>query len=255
MRDLPYRWIEAIQDRRDYIEDQLQLRSPVVGVPYAHGSLLLTVGGGARKIFEVHDRIALSAIGHPADIERLRMLVTDTASVQAFQSATEDVNLHRLTYFVLAHSFKQAFEAIVGEAYIIKMLLAEIGATGTTTQFTHINYDGNVKTQNQFAVVGGTEPIEMAMQNYLDNTAEPTKLELADALQLALKTWAVGRGLSKNLENIKENTEIPDEQIDDIIQAELETGEIEAAVLDATQPGDIKFRLLSEAEIQTARKI
>lgn len=254
MRDLPYRWIEAIQDRRDYIEDQLRLRSPVVGVPYAHGSLLLTIGGGARKIFEVHDRIALSAIGHPADIERLRMLVTDTASVQAFQSATEDVNLHRLTYFVLAHSFKQAFEAIVGEAYIIKMLLAEIGDSGTT-QFTHINYDGNVKTQNQFAVVGGTEPIETAMQNYLDNTTEPMNLALAEALQLALKTWAVGRRLSKDFENLEEDAEIQDEQINEIIQTELETGEIEAAVLDTTQPGDTKFRLLNTEEIQTAREI
>ena len=28
MRDEPYRWIEAIQDRRDYIEDQLRVGSP-----------------------------------------------------------------------------------------------------------------------------------------------------------------------------------------------------------------------------------
>ena len=49
MRDLPYRWIEAIQDRRDYIEDQLRLGSPVVGLPYAQGSLLLTVTKGHRK--------------------------------------------------------------------------------------------------------------------------------------------------------------------------------------------------------------
>ena len=110
MRDEPYRWIEAIQDRRDYIEDQLRVGSPVVGLTYDEGMVLLTIGRGQRKIFEVHDRIALSAIGHPADIERLRMLVTDTASVQGFQNATEDVNLHRLTNFVLAHTFKQAFE-------------------------------------------------------------------------------------------------------------------------------------------------
>ena len=134
------------------------------------------------------------------------------------------------------------------------MLLAEIGDSGTT-QFTHINYDGNVKTQNQFAVVGGTESIETAMQNYLDNTTEPMSLTLADALQLALKTWAVGRRLSKDFEDLEENAEIQDEQINEIIQTELETGEIEAAVLDTTQPGDTKFRLLSTEEIQTAREI
>ncbi len=254
MRDLPYRWIEAIQDRRDYIEDQLRLGSPVVGLPYAQGSLLLTVTKGAQKIFEVHDRIALSAIGHPADIERLRMLVTDTASVQSFQSATEDVNLHRLTHYVLAHTFKQAFEAIVGEAYIIKMLLVEIGNGDAKTQFTHINYDGNVKVQHEAAVIGGTLEIENAMQEYLTDAKTDSERNLNTALQLALKTWAVGKGLSKRFEDAEDNTEITDEQIHEIINTELEEGEIEAGILDTNLPADTKFRLLTQDEIQTARK-
>lgn len=252
MRDLPYRWIEAIQDRRDYIEDQLRLGSPVVGLPYAQGSLLLTVSKSAQKIFEVHDRIALSAIGHPADIERLRMLVTDTASVQAFQSATEDVNLHRLTHYVLAHTFKQAFEAIVGEAYIIKMLLVEIGNSDATSQFTHINYDGNVKIQHESAVIGGTTEIENVMQNYLTAAQNDTKHDLAAALQLALKTWAVGRELSQRFEDAEDNTEVTDEQVDEIIKTELEDGEIEVGVLDSTLSEDTKFRLLTQDEIQAA---
>ena len=253
MRDMPYRWIEAIQDRRDYIEDQLRPGSPVVGLPYARGSLLLTVSKSAQKIFEVHDRIALSAIGHPADIERLRMLVTDTASVQAFQSATEDVNLHRLTHYVLAHTFKQAFEAIVGEAYIIKMLLVEISNGEPETQFTHINYDGNVKVQHESAVIAGTAEIENAMQNYLVAKQNGTKHELADALELALKTWAVGRELSQRFEEAEDNTEVTDEQIDEIIKTELENGEIEVGVLDSTLSGDTKFRLLTQDEIQAVR--
>ena len=249
MRDMPYRWIEAIQDRSDYIEDQLRPGSPVVGLPYAKGSLLLTVGKGAQKIFEVHDRIALSAIGHPADIERLRMLVTDTASVQAFQSATEDVNLHRLTHYVLAHTFKQAFESIVGEAYIIKMLLVEIGNGNPETQFTHINYDGNVKVKHESAVIGGTEEIETAMQNYLDASQNDTQLNLNSALQLALKTWAVGRELSKHFEDVDDNNQVSEEQIQQIISEELENGEIEAGILDESLTGDTKFRLLSQDEI------
>ena len=253
MRDLPYRWIEAIQDRRDYIEDQLRLGSPVVGLPYEQGSLLLTVTKGAQKIFEVHDRIALSAIGHPADIERLRMLVTDTASVQAFQSATEDVNLHRLTHYVLAHTFKQAFEAIVGEAYIIKMLLVEIGNGDENTQFTHINYDGNVKVDHDSAVIGGTLEIENAMQKYLDAAQGETDGDIASALQLALKTWAVGRELSQRSEDAEDNTEVTDEEIEEIIQTELEDGEIEVGILDASLPADTKFRILTQDEIQAAR--
>ena len=247
---MPYRWIEAIQDRRDYIEDQLKPGSPVIGLPYTDGSLLLTVSKkGSQKIFEVHDRIALSAIGHPADIERLRMLVTDTASVQAFQSATEDVNLHRLTHYVLAHTFKQAFESIVGEAYIIKMLLVEIGNADSDTHFTHINYDGTVIVQHESGVIGGTEEIETAMQKYLTEAKMDTKPDLNAALQLALKTWAVGRELSQRFADAEDDDAVSDEQIEEIINTELEEGEIEAGILDNSLSGDTKFRLIKQDEI------
>ena len=141
MLDEPYRWLEAVNNRRDYIEDQLRGGSPVVGLKYDDGLLLVTIGRGQRKIFEVHDRIALSAIGHSADIERLRMMATDTASVQGFQSSVDDVTLHRLTNFVLGPTIKQSFEAIFGSAYIIKMLLAELGARGEGDGFIALNYD------------------------------------------------------------------------------------------------------------------
>ncbi len=254
MRDEPYRWIEAIQDRRDYIEDQLRVGSPVVGLTYDEGMVLFTIGRGQRKIFEVHDRIALSAIGHPADIERLRMLVTDTASVQGFQNATEDVNLHRLTNFVLAHTFKQAFESIVGEAYIIKMLLAELGKSSEQNRFTCINYDGNVRTHAVFSVIGGTETIETGMQNYLDTATLNDGRDLTDALRLGLETWAVGKELSsREPESMEfEDTQIDTQQMHEIISMAREEGEIEAGVLEATQAGASKFRLLNAEEIETA---
>ncbi len=260
MRDEPYRWIEAIQDRRDYIEDQLRLGSPVVGLGYNDGMVLVTLSRGQRKIFEVHDRIALSAIGHPADIEQLRMLVTDTASVQGFQNATADVNLHRLTHFVLAHTFKQAFESIVGEAYIIKMLLAELGSTASENRWTLINYDGNVQTDVTASVMGGTDAIEARMKTYLMETANLETLSsphqdrpLAAALQVCLKTWAVGRDLSLREGDTEIDADtVSDAQLRDVINEALDTGEIEAGVLEKTQSGPSKFRRLGTNEIEPA---
>lgn len=254
MRDEPYRWIEAIQDRRDYIEDELRLGSPVVGVTYDEGMMLLTVSKGQRKIFEVHDRIALSAIGHPADIERLRMLVTDTASVQGFQNATEDINLHRLTNYTLAPAFKQAFESIVGEAYIIKMLLAELGSTSGKSQFTGINFDGIVRTDPAFEVIGGTEVIETGMQKYLTAAKTDTDRDLTSAFRLALETWAIGKELSSREpeETESEETQIETTQIYEIIDTAREEGEIEVGVLETAQHGTSKFRLLTSQEIEGA---
>lgn len=254
MRDEPYRWIEAIQDRRDYIEDELRLGSPVVGVTYDKGMMLLTVGKGQRKIFEVHDRIALSAIGHPADIERLRMLVTDTASVQGFQNATEDINLHRLTNYTLAPAFKQAFESIVGEAYIIKMLLAELGSASGKNQFTAINFDGIVRTNSSFAVIGGTEAIETGMQKYLTAAKTDADRDLTTAFRLALETWTIGKELSSRgpEKTESEDTQLDTAQMYEIIDTAREEGEIEVGVLETTQQGTSKFRLLDSQEIETA---
>ena len=254
MRDEPYRWIEAIQDRQDYIEDQLRPGSPVVGITYNEGMMLLTISKGQRKIFEVHDRIALSAIGHPADIERLRMLVTDTASVQGFQNATEDINLHRLTNYTLAPAFKQAFESIVGEAYIIKMLLAELGSTSEKNQFTGINFDGIVRANSDFAVIGGTGTIETGMQNYLSAAQTDADRNLTAALRLGLETWAVGKELSsrESDETEPEDTELDTTQMYEIIDAAREEGEIEAGVLETAQQGASKFRLLTAQEIEAA---
>jgi proteasome alpha subunit len=254
MRDEPYRWIEAIQDRRDYIEDELRLGSPVVGVTYDEGMMLLTVSKGQRKIFEVHDRIALSAIGHPADIERLRMLVTDTASVQGFQNATEDINLNRLTNYTLAPAFKQAFESIAGEAYIIKMLLAELGSNSGKDQFTGINFDGIVRTDPSFAVIGGTEVIETGMQKYLTAAKTDTDRDLTTAFRLALETWAIGKELSSREpeEAESEETQIETTQMYEIIDTAREEGEIEVGVLETAQQGTSKFRLLTPQEIEDA---
>ena len=255
MLDEPYRWIEAINDRRDYIEDQLRPGSPVVGLNYNDGMLLLTVGGGQRKIFEVHNLTALSAIGHPAYIEQLRMLATATASVQGFQNSVDDVTLHRLANFVLCPAIKQAFESVFGAAPIIKMLLAELGTHGKENQFLSISYDGTVTTDRRAQLIGGTDAIENAMHQYLA-ASDSSDATLISTTRLALEAWAVGRGLSLQEDDGSDSTEDVElhanrEQVHDVLKEELKDGQIEAAVLDITRRGNNKFRLLQPEEIES----
>ena len=44
MIEEPYRWVEAIANRREYIETQLAAGSPIAAVGYRDGILLLTLG-------------------------------------------------------------------------------------------------------------------------------------------------------------------------------------------------------------------
>ena len=273
MLDEPYRWIEAINNRRDYIEDQLRMGSPVVGLGYDEGMLLLTIGRGQRKIFEVHDRLALSAIGHTADIERLRMLATDTASVQGFQSSVDDVTLHRLSNFVLGPTIKQAFEAVFASAYIIKMLVAELGSHGQGNQFVALNYDGTTRSSHSAEVIGGTEEVETAMQNYLSD-ADLADHSLTSALRLGLEAWAVGWDVSLNVENTnyigtensgqaeedvnrceEKNTDglsMDKERIHSVLKKELNEGQINVGVLQESRRSNSKFRSISAEEINAA---
>ena len=57
MTEEPYRWLEAISNRREYIRDQLKGGTPVFAISRPEGILLLGLGQGAstqptfRQIF------------------------------------------------------------------------------------------------------------------------------------------------------------------------------------------------------------
>ena len=65
MIEEPYRWVEAVANRREYIEHQLAGGSPMVALTYADGILFLTLSRERQKIFEIYDRIAMGAHGAP----------------------------------------------------------------------------------------------------------------------------------------------------------------------------------------------
>ena len=92
------------------------------------------------------------------------------------------------------------------------------------------------------------------MQNYLATASTDADRDLAAALQLGLEAWAVGRELSSREpeEAESEDTQIDTSQMHEIIKLAREDGEIEAGVLETTQRGTSKFRLLTSQEIETA---
>src|SRR5438128_9864368 len=127
MIEEPYRWVEAIANRREYIEMQLASGSPIVALGYRDGILFLTFGQRRRKIFEIYDRIAIGAIGHPGDIERLRMMAIELASTEGFTRSAADVSLRRMVTYSFSPALKQAFEQIYGPPYLARILFAEVG--------------------------------------------------------------------------------------------------------------------------------
>lgn len=260
MIEEPYRWVEAIANRREYIEDQLRRGSPVVLLNYADGLLLLTVSRETRKIFEVYDRIGFAALGHPADIERMRLVAIDLAHIEGFNRAVNDVSLRRLVSFGMSPALKGAFEQVYGPPYIVKMLLAELADDPEHDSIVKLDYDGSMarsemEMEEPSDVIAGTAEAEQQMLQYLSDNGGNPRRSVDAALRLAAQTWAVGMDVAERNPQA-ESEEIKAEKIDavKVLKEHLKTRHVEAAVLDRNRPTSSKFRLLEEREVRSALK-
>src|SRR5882672_8081009 len=148
MTEEPYRWLEAVANRREYVREQLKGGSPAFAVSLPEGILLLSVGAGQSKVFELFDRHALTGLGHPADLEKIRQAAIDAAHMEAFARAPEDVSLRRLVSYGLSPQLKTNFEQIFTAPFLTELLLAELGSEPVKDLFFRLHFDGSFHSQN-----------------------------------------------------------------------------------------------------------
>lgn len=253
MLDEPYRWVEAIRNRREYLADQLEGASPVVGVAYGNGILLLTSTPGPRKLFEVYNQVAFAGVGHPADIEKLRKAIIDIAHVEAFNLSASDVSLQRLVAFGLGPLIKAAFDEIFRSPQIARVVVAELDPSDPNETFYTVDADGSFSSTAGAAAVSGTPESATAIVDYLQSIEHPAEA-LEEALTRALDAWAVGRVHAERQAaesgNDTEPAQVTDSDRAEAVRSALAKGRIEAAVLDRTLPTRSKFRLLSQADLE-----
>ncbi len=189
MTEEPYRWLEAIGNRREYVSEQLKGGSPVFAACLPSGILLLGVGGGSSKVFELFDRHAMAGLGHPADIEKLRQAAIDAAHVEAFTRAPEDVSLRRLVSFGLSPQLKTSFEQIFSAPYLIELVLAELGPHPDHDLLVRLRFDGSFQSQsNGVVVVAGELDVEHAAKDWITRNMAG-KTSRPEAADLLLQAW------------------------------------------------------------------
>jgi proteasome alpha subunit len=254
MIEEPYRWVEAIANRREYIEAQLASGSPIAAVGYRDGILFLTLGQTRQKIFEVYDRIVMGAIGHPGDIERLRMAAIELASTEGFTRSAADVSLRRLVHYSLSPLMKGAFEQIYGPPYLARMLFAEVGQRPEDDLFLRVEYDGEIasngatfaQVRQDFGVLSGTRQSRELMESFLkaEHRADAT---FETALKAALEAWAIGH-MTLQTNDAKE---LPERAaVAKYRREQLANTGIEAGVLERDTSRAIRYRSLSDTELR-----
>ncbi|MBU6435735.1 MAG: hypothetical protein KJS98_20700, partial [Nitrospirae bacterium] len=191
MYEEPYRWVEAVGNRRQYLDEQFKQGSPVVGLTYEGGILLTTVSKGTPKLYEIYDRLALGGMGHPTDLEKLRFSLLEMAHVEGFNRSPSDVTGSRLVKYGIAPVIKQAFEEVYKAPFIVRILVAELGLKPEKDAFLTINYDGTFEETTGRAVLAATPAAQTKMMAYLKEHTTAT-LSLEQSLDLALRAWAIG---------------------------------------------------------------
>lgn len=262
MYEEPYRWIEAVANRRQYLDDQFTQGNPLVGVSFAKGILLLTFNRGTEKIYEIYDRIALGGMGHPADLEKLRYTLLDMAHVEGFQRSPTDVTASRLMKNGLAPLIKQAFEEIFKAPYIAKILLAEVGATQDRDRLFTINYDGMFEEQREFGLLAASPSIRGFLTQEWKSHSPLSSLR--STVERSLRLWGIASLLQAA--TLSSHTEeegttpssssfmptIPDDEaITSRIRETLSKETLECVLLDRESGKMETYRALSQSELQS----
>lgn len=264
MYEEPYRWVEAVGNRRHYLDEQFRKGSPVVGVTCADGILLLTFSRGTPKLYEIYDRLAFAGMGHPADLEKLRFTLLELAHVEGFSRSPSDVTGSRLMKNGLAPVIKQAFEEIYKAPFIVKILLAELGVKTGRDVFLTVNYDGTFEETTGWAALAGSDAAQASMQRFLKQDPSLHQAPLPEALSRCLLTWAVGSLAQRELETDQLQAEptsasetrggapavLPDRSalLEHLHQIRTEMS-VECVMLGRAHPGTSKYRALKAGDL------
>lgn len=241
MTEEPYRWLEAIGNRREYIRDQLKGGTPVFAFSRPEGILLLGVGHGQSKVFEIYDRHAFAALGHPVDIEKIRQAAIEAAHLEGFNRSARDVTLRRLISFALSATLKNSFEQIFSPPLMVEAIFAEVGETTGQDVLVRVHYDGNHHYETSGVLLAcSTQKQEEEAGAWLRQVLKPGD-PLAKVASACLTAW-------QTLMEEKPFTDLTPPK-EPLLQLDGKT--VEAALLERKVAGPVHYRTLHLHKLRT----
>ena len=170
----PYDWQEGIGNRAQYIEGKLQHGSPVLAVSLNPGILIYTRRRQSRKVFEIYDRLAFSAIGQQSDVEALRSAAVEFAHQEGYNRSEQDVTIQRVVT-ALSAPVKKAFADFSSAPWVARSVFAEIGDSVDGDVYFILNYDGDYHQTKRAAAIAGTPELQEQAEGSLGEIPVDTK--------------------------------------------------------------------------------
>jgi proteasome alpha subunit len=155
----PYDWQEGIGHRAQYVEGKLKHGSPVLAVSLVDGILIYTRRRQSRKVFEIYDRLAFSAVGQQSDVEAVRNAAVEFAHQEGFNRSEQDVTIQRVVT-ALSQPVKKAFSDFSSSPIVARSIFAEVNEVPIEDLFYVLDFDGDYGAVEGHALVGGTREAE-----------------------------------------------------------------------------------------------
>jgi proteasome alpha subunit len=213
---------QLMKDRSEYAHKGIARGRSVIGLEYADGLLFIAENPSTtlHKISEIYDRIAFAGVGKYSEFEDLRIAGIRLADLRGYSYGREDVKARDL-----ANAYSQSLSTIFTQQmkpYEVELLVGEVdGESDAGTALYHVLFDGSVTDEHGFVAIGG----------HAEDLTEALKGEFATGWDLPTAVRAAVKVLGA-----------PD-------QRELDSGSVEAGVLDRTRAQRRKFRRLEDEEV------
>jgi len=241
----PYDFQENLQQRAQYIRNRLRAGSPVIGISYDNGVLLLALKRRGRKVYEIYDRLMFSAIGNQADVENLRLAAIDFSHQEGFVRSPDDVTIQRVVGFALSPALKKAFGDPLTTPFVARALFAELHDQPERDLFYTLNYDGEFAPYERFAVIGGTQIAEEQASRYLEaNLSGAPTFETSVAY--ALTAWGIAyeAAQQEDIDAVSEETGRAR------LREMLSEAQVELGVLERQTLRENRFRLIPQEQLE-----
>src|SRR5205085_2213274 len=211
--------------------DQLKGGTPVFAFSRPEGILLVGIGHGQSKVFEIYDRHAFAALGHPVDIEKIRQAAIEAAHMEGFNRSARDVTLRRLISFALSATLKNSFEQIFSPPLMVEAIFAELGAVPSEDILVRVHYDGNHHYETSGALLAHSEPKrEEEPGSWLRQSLKPTD-SLAKVISACLTAWQA----------LMDDKPFADLPLPKEPSLQLDGKSVEAALLDRKSAGPVHY--------------
>ncbi|MFN7018535.1 MAG: hypothetical protein ACK4RG_04585 [Fimbriimonadales bacterium] len=241
----PYDFQENLQQRAQYIRNRLRAGSPVIGISYDNGVLLLALKRRGRKVYEIYDRLMFSAIGNQADVENLRLAAIDFSHQEGFVRSPDDVTIQRVVGFALSPALKKAFGDPLTTPFVARALFAELNDTPERDLFYTLNYDGEFLPYERYAVIGGTTTAEEQAMRYLEASLSgvPT---FETSVALALTAW----GIAYEAAQQEDIDTVSEEAGRSRLREMLGEAQVELGILERQTLRENRFRLVPHEQLE-----